>query len=41
MGRDGRMPLSTVIGPNGTPLTLRDLPSPRTKRWVPRRKAEV
>ncbi len=30
-----------VIGPDGTPLTLADLPSPNTKRWVIRRKAEV
>jgi hypothetical protein len=41
MGRDGRTPLTTVIGPDGAPLTLRNLPSPKTKRWVPRRKAEV
>ena len=30
-----------VIGPLGEPLTLQDLPSPSTKRWVMRRKAEV
>lgn len=30
-----------VIGPLGEPLTLDDLPSPNTKRWVVRRKAEV
>ena len=30
-----------VIGPEGTPLTMADLPSPDTKRWVIRRKAEV
>ena len=30
-----------VIGPLGEPLTLADLPSPSTKRWVVRRKAEV
>lgn len=30
-----------VIGPLGEPLTLDDLPSPETKRWVMRRKAEV
>ena len=30
-----------VIGPLGEPLTLDDLPSPDTKRWVMRRKAEV
>ena len=30
-----------VVGPNGTPLTLADLPPPNTDRWVIRRKAEV
>ena len=30
-----------VIGPEGTPLTIADLPAPDTKRWVIRRKAEV
>ena len=30
-----------VIGPLGEPLTIADLPSPKTKRWVVRRKAEV
>ena len=30
-----------VIGPDGLPLTLADLPPPNTKRWVIRRKAEV
>ncbi len=30
-----------VIGPDGTPLTLHDLPPTDTKRWVIRRKAEV
>src|SRR3546814_14614564 len=30
-----------VIGPLGEPLTLADLPSPDTRRWVVRRKAEV
>ena len=29
-----------VIGPLGEPLTVDDLPSPDTKRWVVRRKAE-
>jgi hypothetical protein len=32
---------SIVLGPLGTPLTLADLPSNSTRRWVPRRKAEV
>ena len=30
-----------VIGPDGSPLTMADLPTPGTKRWVIRRKAEV
>ena len=30
-----------VIGPDGTPLTIKDLPPTSTKRWVIRRKAEV
>ncbi|ENN91254.1 DUF1153 domain-containing protein [Bartonella bovis] len=30
-----------VIGPDGSPLTITDLPSPTTRRWVIRRKAEV
>ena len=32
---------NAIIGPNGTPLTLDDLPPPNTRRWVARRKAEV
>jgi len=32
---------ATVMGPNGRWLSLADLPAPDTKRWVPRRKAEV
>jgi hypothetical protein len=31
----------SVIGPEGTPLTLATLPAPDTQRWVARRKAEV
>ena len=31
----------TVIGPDGTHLTIDDLPNPNTRRWVARRKAEV
>ena len=30
-----------VIGPDGSPLTVADLPPKETKRWVIRRKAEV
>ena len=30
-----------MIGPDGSPLTMADLPTPGTKRWVIRRKAEV
>ena len=31
----------SVPGPDGRRLTRNDLPSPTTKRWVARRKAEV
>ena len=41
MGDDRRGRVSYVIGPDGSPLTLADLPPPNTKRWVIRRKAEV
>ena len=30
-----------VMGPDGAPLSIADLPTPGTKRWVIRRKAEV
>ena len=30
-----------VMGPDGSPLTIADLPPSDTKRWVIRRKAEV
>jgi hypothetical protein len=30
-----------VIGPDGNPLTMADLPALSTKRWVIRRKAQV
>ena len=30
-----------VIGPDGSPLTIADLPPKGTRRWVIRRKAEV
>ena len=41
--RDGtaKPTVKQVIGPDGRPLTLADLPLPGTKRWVIRRKAEV
>lgn len=38
---DSHRPKASVIGPDGTPLTVDDLPSPNTRRWVARRKAEV
>jgi len=38
---DRRGRVSYVIGPDGSPLTMSDLPAPGTKRWVIRRKAEV
>ena len=33
--------INYVIGPDGSPLTIADLPPQNTKRWVIRRKAEV
>ena len=30
-----------VVGPDGSPLTMANLPPPDTKRWVVRRKAQV
>jgi hypothetical protein len=33
--------LHYVIGPDGSPLTITDLPAPDLTRWVARRKAEV
>ena len=30
-----------MIGPDGGPLTIADLPTPGMKRWVIRRKAQV
>lgn len=36
-----RARINYVIGPDGSPLTIADLPNPSTKRWVIRRKAEV
>ena len=30
-----------VIGPDGERMTKADMPSPTTRRWVPRRKARV
>ena len=35
------MRVKYVIGPDGSPLTVADLPPPTTRRWVIRRKAEV
>lgn len=34
-------PAKYVIGPDGAPLTLSNLPSSDTHRWTVRRKAEV
>ena len=36
-----RPQLRYVLGPDGSPLTIADLPPPNTRRWVIRRKAEV
>ena len=36
-----RLRVKYVMGPDGAPLTIADLPPPSTKRWVIRRKAQV
>jgi hypothetical protein len=36
-----RVHVRYVIGPEGSPLTVANLPPANTKRWVIRRKAEV
>ena len=41
MARQNRRYEGMVMGPNGTPLSLEDLPPSGTTRWVIRRKAEV
>ena len=41
MGRDSREFSKSVMGPDGLPLTLADLPPQGTTRWVARRKAQV
>lgn len=41
MNQHGSKRSDSVIGPDGKALTLKDLPSPNTKRWVIRRKAQV
>ena len=39
--RSHHRPIKHVTGPDGSPLTISDLPSPTTSRWVIRRKAEI
>ena len=41
MTEPSRPRVKYVIGPDGSPLTIADLPPPSTRRWVIRRKAEV
>jgi hypothetical protein len=41
MSEQLRSRVKYVIGPDGSPLTVADLPPETTKRWVIRRKAEV
>ena len=41
IGEERRGRVSYVIGPDGSPLTMADLPPSNTRRWVIRRKAEV
>ncbi len=36
-----RQRVGCVIGPDGSPLTIADLPPANTTRWVIRRKAQV
>lgn len=38
---NARRAIDPVRGPEGNAIDLSDLPSPNTKRWVIRRKAEV
>lgn len=38
---DALVPVEHAIGPDGAPMTEKDLPPPNTKRWVARRKAQV
>jgi Protein of unknown function (DUF1153) len=38
---ENRPKVMYVIGPEGSHLTITDLPAPGTRRWVARRKAEV
>jgi hypothetical protein len=40
-GKAETAPVRWTLGPMGERLTLDKLPSPRTRRWVIRRKAEV
>jgi hypothetical protein len=41
MGYERKERETMILGPDGAPLTLADLPKPTTRRWVIRRKAEV
>ncbi|MGI9413628.1 MAG: DUF1153 domain-containing protein [Hyphomicrobiales bacterium] len=41
MSEGFRRRVNYVIGPDGSPLTIADLPPTTTRRWVIRRKAEV
>jgi hypothetical protein len=41
MGTIARTHIGYVVGPDGSHLSILDLPARDTKRWVPRRKAEV
>jgi hypothetical protein len=41
MNKPYRPRVNYVVGPDGRPLTMADLPAPGTKRWVIRRKAQV
>ena len=41
MEQNGLANIACICGPDGSPLTLADLPPPNTRRWVSSRKAKV
>jgi Protein of unknown function (DUF1153) len=41
LARDAKAQMKFIYGPDGAMLTLPDLPTPETRRWVSRKKAEV
>ena len=41
LDRDSKSQMKFILGPDGSTLTLPDLPPPDTQRWVCRKKAQV